>query len=170
MRATSGIRLSRQRTNLPTPIRRTRIWCRADVVAEDLFAQDQFDLAIAVGQAVVGKQPPVSRLARTAWTVSHSRFDLGFAEAERRTISCHLYAADDRKRAGDQGSHRVVDLRAGRMARNAGDLETAVTHLPRLGQAVPDSDIRARPSTTLRCLINLQAWAARELERSGQLS
>ena len=28
-------------------------------VAEDLFQQDEFDLAIAVGQMVVAKQPPV---------------------------------------------------------------------------------------------------------------
>jgi cellulose synthase operon protein C len=54
-------------------------------IAEDLFRQKEFDRAIAVSQAIVGKKPPVrDDLARTAWTViGHSQFDLGrFAEAE----------------------------------------------------------------------------------------
>jgi hypothetical protein len=48
-------------------------------VAEDLFRQGQFDLAIAVGQAVVTKVPPVdASQSRTAWTViAHSQFDIG---------------------------------------------------------------------------------------------
>jgi TolA-binding protein len=54
-------------------------------VSEDLFRQNQFDLAIVVAQTVVAKQPPVKRpLARTAWTViAHSQFELdNFVEAE----------------------------------------------------------------------------------------
>ena len=77
-------------------------------VAEDLFAQNQFDLAIAVGQTVVGKQPAVEpALARTAWTViAHSQFDLAqFAEAEQSYYQLRAYTpADDAGRtAGDQG-------------------------------------------------------------------
>ncbi|MDH3587419.1 MAG: tetratricopeptide repeat protein, partial [Gammaproteobacteria bacterium] len=68
-------------------------------VAEDLFAQNQFDLAIAVGQTVIAKQPPVEpQLARTAWTVvAHSHFDLGnFADAETAYYSLRgLTPVDD---------------------------------------------------------------------------
>ena len=47
-------------------------------VAEDLFLQGQYDLAIAVGKTVVTKQPPAKpENARTAWTViAYSHFDL----------------------------------------------------------------------------------------------
>ena len=44
-------------------------------------------------------------------------------------------------------------------ARDAGDLETAVTHFTRLGQAVPDSAIRATAEyDAAAALINLEAW------------
>ena len=52
-----------------------------------LTAEQIDDLAIAVGQAVVAKQPPVDNtLSRTAWTViAHSQFDLNnFAMASAR--------------------------------------------------------------------------------------
>ena len=47
----------------------------------------------------------------------------------------------------------------GESARDAGDLETAVSHFTRLGQVVPDSDIRATAEyDAAAALINLQAW------------
>ena len=47
----------------------------------------------------------------------------------------------------------------GEQARDSGDLETAVTHFTRLGQVVPDSDIRATAEyDAAAALINLQAW------------
>ena len=133
-------------------------------VAEDLFAQDQFDLAIAVGQAVVGKQPPVKpELARTAWTViAHSQFDLlRFAEAERAYYQLRTFTPADDVEAGQEIKDRIASsiYRQGEMARNAGDLESAVTHFTRLGQAVPDSDIRVTAEyDAAAALINLQAW------------
>ena len=69
-------------------------------VAEDLFAQNQFDLAISVGQLVIAKQPPVEpELARTAWTVvAHSQFDTNqFAAAESSYYK--LAATDARRRS-----------------------------------------------------------------------
>ena len=133
-------------------------------VAEDLFAQNQFDLAIAVGQAVVAKQPPVeTRLARTAWTVvAHSHFDLGnFTEAERAYYSLRDFTPADDVAAGQEIKDRIASsiYKQGEMARDAGDLEAAVTHFTRLGQAVPDSDIRATAEyDAAAALINLQAW------------
>ena len=47
----------------------------------------------------------------------------------------------------------------GEQARDDGDLESAVVHFRRLGQAVPDSDIRATAEyDAAAALINLQAW------------
>jgi outer membrane protein assembly factor BamD (BamD/ComL family) len=47
----------------------------------------------------------------------------------------------------------------GEQARDAGNLDTAVTHFRRLGQAVPDSSIRATAEyDAAAALINLEAW------------
>jgi len=133
-------------------------------VAEDLFARNEFDLAIAVGQAVVAKQPPVkTSLARTAWTViAHSQFDLNnFAFAEDAYYQLRSYTPVDDEEAGQEIKDRIASsiYKQGEQARDAGDLETAVTHFRRLGQAVPDSDIRVTAEyDAAAALINLAAW------------
>ena len=133
-------------------------------VAEELFGQNQFDLAVAVGQAVVAKQPPVKpELARTAWTViAHSQFDLGnFDEAESAYYSLRSFTPADDTEANADIEERVASsiYKQGEQARDLGDLETAVTHFRRLGQAVPDSPIRATAEyDAAAALINLQAW------------
>jgi len=133
-------------------------------VAEDLFAQREFELAIAVAQAVVGKQPPVeSALARTAWTViAHSQFDLtNFAMAEDAYYRLRTFTPVDDLVAAQQIKDRIASsiYKQGEQARDAGDLETAVTHFRRLGQAVPDSDIRITAEyDAAAALINLAAW------------
>jgi len=133
-------------------------------VAEDLFAQNQFDLAIAVSQIVVDKQPPVKpELARTAWTViAHSQFDLeNFAVAEDSYYRLRSFTPADDVVAGQEIKDRIASsiYKQGEQARDAGDLETAVTHFRRLGQVVPDSDIRSTAEyDAAAALINLAAW------------
>lgn len=133
-------------------------------VAEDLFAQNQFDLAIAVSQAVIGKQPPVEApLQRTAWTVvAHSQFDLGnFADAEQAYYSLRTVTPTDDALATQEIKDRIASsiYKQGETARDAGDLETAVTHFTRLGQAVPDSNIRATAEyDAAAALITMAAW------------
>lgn len=133
-------------------------------VAEDLFRQNRFDLAIAVGQSVVGKQPPVRpELARTAWTViAHSQFDLAnYSDAEEAYYSLRNFTPADDAAGNQEIKGRIASTiyKQGEMARDAGDLETAVTHFRRLGQAVPDSAIRATAEyDAAAALINLQAW------------
>ncbi|HSN51162.1 MAG TPA: tetratricopeptide repeat protein, partial [Woeseiaceae bacterium] len=133
-------------------------------VAEDLFAQNQFDLAIAVGQTVIAKQPPVEPpLARTAWTVvAHSQFDLGnYAAAETAYYSLRSVMPADDAEATNEVKERIASsiYKQGEQARDAGDLETAVAHFTRLGQAVPDSNIRATAEyDAAAALINMAAW------------
>ncbi len=133
-------------------------------VAEDLFKQNQFDLAIAVGQAVVAKQPPVdAKLLRTAWTViAHSQFDLNnFVAAESAYYNLRNFTPADDQVASQEIKDRIASsiYKQGEQARDSGDLETAVTHFTRLGQVVPDSDIRATAEyDAAAALINLQAW------------
>jgi TolA-binding protein len=134
------------------------------IVAEDLFAQNQFDLAIAVSQIIVAKQPPVKpELARTAWIViAHSQFDLeNFAAAEDSYYQLRTFTPADDAVASQEIKDRIASsiYKQGEQARDAGDLETAVTHFRRLGQAVPDSSIRATAEyDAAAALINLAAW------------
>jgi len=133
-------------------------------VAEDLFAQNQYDLAITVGQAVVNKQPPVEpSLARTAWTViAHSQFDLdNYAESEQAYYRLRAFTPANDVAANQEIKDRIASsiYKQGEFARDMGFLEEAVTHFSRLGQVVPDSDIRATADyDAAAALINLQAW------------
>jgi TolA-binding protein len=133
-------------------------------VAEDLFAQNQFDLAIAVGKLVVDKQPPVKpELARTAWTViAHSQFDLyNFEAAEQSYYKLRTVTPADDDAANDEIKERIASsiYKQGEMARDMGMLEEAVTHFTRLGQAVPDSGFRMTAEyDAAAALINLKAW------------
>ena len=133
-------------------------------VAEDLFEQSQFDLAVAVGQLVVNKQPPVEpSLARTAWTViAHSQFDLlNFAEAEQAYYRLQPLTPAGDVEAQQSLKDRIASsiYRQGEIARDAGDLESAVAHFRRVGQAVPDSDIRATAEyDAAAALITMQSW------------
>ncbi|MFQ6005414.1 MAG: tol-pal system YbgF family protein [Woeseia sp.] len=133
-------------------------------VAEDLFEQNKFDQAIAVGQAVVGKQPPVKgELARTAWTViAHSHFDLdNFVEAEAAYYRLQPFTPADDSEAIREINERIASsiYRQAEQARDAGDLESAVAHFQRVGEVVPDSEIRPTAEyDAAAALVNLQAW------------
>jgi len=86
-------------------------------------------------------------LARTAWTViAHSQFDLNnFAQAEQSYYNLRPFTPADDVKAQQDIKDRIASsiYKQGERARDEGDLESAVTHFRRLGQAVPDSDIRA---------------------------
>ena len=133
-------------------------------VSEDLFRQNQYDLAIAVGQTVVAKRPPVKRpLARTAWTViAHSQFELNnFVEAEAAYYRLQPYTPAEDDQAHGEIQDRIASsiYKQAEQARDAGDLETAVVHFQRVGQVVPDSGIRATAEyDAAAALINLAAW------------
>ncbi len=133
-------------------------------VAEDLFDQGQFDLAIAVGQLVVDK-PNVqdASLKRTAWTViAHSQFDtLQFEAAEQSYYSLkNVTPVDDTEAVADINERIASSIyRQGEIARDTGNLELAVANFSRLGQVVPDSKFRATAEyDAAAALINLEAW------------
>ncbi|MFT5500997.1 MAG: TolA-binding protein [Woeseiaceae bacterium] len=133
-------------------------------VAEDLFAQEEFDLAVAVGESVVTKEPAVSQpLARTAWTViAHSQFDLNnYAKAEQAYYQLRPLTPVDDVVAQQEIDDRIASsiYKQGEQARDAGNLEVAVAHFQRLGDAVPDSDIRATAEyDAAAALINMEDW------------
>ena len=133
-------------------------------VAEDLFAQGQFDLATAVGQTIVAKEPPVeASLQRTAWTViAHSQFDLqNYAESEAAYYRLRTFTPANDLEAQQEIEDRIASsiYKQGETARDVGDLDTAVGHFTRLGQVVPNSAIRATAEyDAAAALIQMQAW------------
>jgi TolA-binding protein len=133
-------------------------------VAEDLFRQGQFDLAIGVALAVIEKEPPVRpELQRTSWTVvAHSQFDLeNYAAAEQAYYQLRKVTPPDDVAADQEIDERIASsiYKQGELARDAGDLEAAVAHFTRLGTAVPDSNIRETAEyDAAAALISLEAW------------
>ncbi len=133
-------------------------------VAEDFFAQDEFDRAIEGAQAVVAKQPPVEAgLVRTAWIViAHSAFELGnFAIAEDAYYQSRAITEPDDLQAPLNIDERIASsiYRQGEQARDAGDLEIAVTHFRRVKRAIPNSNIaEIAEYDASAILINLLAW------------
>lgn len=133
-------------------------------VAEDLFEQNEFDRAIDIGQMVVTRVPQVKApLARTSWTViAHSHFDLEhFDEAEEAYYKLRTYTPGQDQDAKQEINRRIASsiYKQGELSRENGDLEAAVVHFIRLGQAVPDSDIRETAEyDAAAALINLEAW------------
>jgi TolA-binding protein len=133
-------------------------------IAEDLFRRKQFDLAIAVGHAVVAKKPPVGdELARTAWTViSHAEFDRGnYGEAEAAYYRLRPLTPDDDPEAIRNVKERIASsiYKQGEHAREKGEASAAVEHFMRVGRAVPDSAIRATAEyDAAAALIGLEQW------------
>lgn len=133
-------------------------------VGEDLFGQNQFDLAIAVSRKVVERVPPVDeKLSRTAWTViAHSQFDLAnYADAETAYYALRPLTPGHDVEARRNVEDRIASsiYKQGEIARDAGDLEQAVVHFMRLGQVVPDSEFRMTAEyDAAAALINLGAW------------
>jgi TolA-binding protein len=129
-----------------------------------LFRQKEYDLAIVVGRAVIEKTSRVEdSLARTAWTViAHSQFDLGnYLEAEAAYIRLRPLTPREDLQAAENIDQRIASsiYKQGEMARESGDLEAAVHHFMRVGQAVPGSSIRATAEyDAAAALINLEAW------------
>ncbi|MEO1203552.1 MAG: tetratricopeptide repeat protein, partial [Pseudomonadota bacterium] len=142
-------------------------------VAEDLFEQGQFDLAIGVASIVVQRQPPPERaLLDTSWTViAHSHFDLGqYAEAEAAYVALRDYAdAADAERQVEIRERIASSIyKQGEQARAAGDLGGAVTSFSRVAQVVPDSPVReVAEYDAAAALIEMGQWgrAAQVLER-----
>jgi TolA-binding protein len=115
--------------------------------AEKLYALGEFARARDVGRALVARTPPAKpALQRTAWTVvAHSNFDLAdFASAETAYTSLiGLVPAADPQHGEIVERIASSIYKQGEQARTAGQLDAAVNHFLRVGQAAPTSPIRA---------------------------
>ena len=133
-------------------------------VADDLFHDRRYERAVEVSRMAVYRKPPLEPPhARTAWTVmAHSLFDLErYAEAEAAYHELRGHTPRDENEARAEIGERIAAsiYRQGELARDAGELEAAVTHFMRVGQAVPDSPVRETAEyDAAAALMNLGAW------------
>lgn len=133
-------------------------------VAEDLFRDGRFEEAIAVAASAAGRTPPIDdALARTAWrVVAHAEFDLGrYAKAEAAYHRLRPLTPAGEHDALEDINERIASAiyKQGELARNEGELDAAVRHFLRLGEAVPDSAIRETAEyDAAAVLVNLEAW------------
>ena len=115
--------------------------------AEKLFALGEFGRARDVGRQVVARVPPVEpALQRTAWTVvAHSEFDLqDFAAAETAYVQLAAFVPVGDPERGEITERIASSIyKQGEQARAAGQLDVAVDHFLRVGQAAPSSQVRA---------------------------
>ncbi|MEM7208979.1 MAG: tetratricopeptide repeat protein [Pseudomonadota bacterium] len=115
--------------------------------ANELYALVELEQTIEVATQVVELNPPAeSTLRFSAWSViAHSEFELSnFARAESAYSQVLRFLADnDERRAGVTELLAVSIYRQGEEARAIGQTDTAVGHFMRVGEAVPDSPIRA---------------------------
>jgi TolA-binding protein/uncharacterized protein YlxP (DUF503 family) len=142
--------------------------------AERLFQRDNFPAARDAGLKLIERYPEADRkLRRSAWiVVAHSRFDLeAYAEAERAYESALALTRPEGETAelhGELTERLAASIyQQGEQAKANEELEVAVGHFLRVGNAAPDSPIRETAEyDAATALIRLEAWdrAARVLE------
>jgi tetratricopeptide (TPR) repeat protein len=139
--------------------------------ADTLYTLHDNAHARSVAEQVLALQPPAPPAQRqVAWTVvAHTSFEAGqFERAEKayREVLA-LAPANDPKR-GELGERLAASIyKQGEAARSAGDMRAAATNFARVGEASPQSSVRANAQyDAAASLIALKDWdaAARTLE------
>ncbi|MCC5793167.1 MAG: tetratricopeptide repeat protein [Chromatiales bacterium] len=114
-------------------------------VAEERFGAGELDRAIEIAGLVVTHQPPATpELERVGWTViAHAQFDLGrYAQAEQAYLRLRTLPLADAQRNEVDTRIAATIFRQAEQAREAGEVDRAVTNFLRLGEAVPASELR----------------------------
>ncbi|MEO1581611.1 MAG: tetratricopeptide repeat protein [Pseudomonadota bacterium] len=133
--------------------------------AEDFFSQGRFEQAIDVADDVTAMLvEPKPELTLAAWTVvAHSNFDLArFSDAEQAYYQLQARLPLDDQTRQEEVRERIAAsiYKQGELARDSGDLETAVGHFLRVAQAVPNSPVRETAEyDAAAALISMGQWA-----------
>lgn len=131
-----------------------------------LFQRNDLAAARDTGLKLLERYPEAdAELRRSSWiVVAHSRFDLGaYAESEaayRQSLALTRPESDDAELHGQLTERLAASIyKQGEVARQAGDLPTAVEHFLRIGRAVPASPIRETAEfDAAAALIRLESW------------
>ena len=115
--------------------------------SEDLFSQKDYMRAIEASTLLVEKFPDAElNLRKSAWTVkAHSTFEISdYASSELAYQQAIILTTGDnseRKKLEDKLAASIY--KQGEASKLAGDYEQAIKHFLRVGEVVPDTEIRA---------------------------
>ncbi|MBR9813527.1 tetratricopeptide repeat protein [bacterium] len=131
--------------------------------AEDMYALEQLDAAVQLSERVTQRDGVAPELLRANWQIiGLSRFDQEqFAQAETAfSNSLQLTPAEDAQARFDVGEQLASSIyKQAEAAREAGNLEQAVTDFLRVGSTVPNGSIRPTAEfDAAAALISLEAW------------
>ena len=139
--------------------------------AEDLFSQHNFARAITASNLMIEKFPDSDpKLRKSAWTVkAHSSFEIKeYADAEQAYQQAILLLGKDRKKLKKLEEKLAASIyKQGEASQLAGETNTAVKHFLRVGEVVPNSEIRSTAQyDAATLLLNSEQWtqAAEVLE------
>ena len=134
------------------------------VTAEELYARKDYARATKASDIIINDHANADKkLVLSAWTVkANSAFDTSqFGSSEKAYIE-----ALNRVEANEELRNPLKDRLAasvykqGEASKNAGDLEAAVSHYLRVGQVVPDAEIRATAQyDATAALLELEDWS-----------
>ncbi len=133
------------------------------VSAEELYARKDYARASEASNIVITKYPNADKkLQLSAWTVTaHSAFDTGeYATSEKAYVQA-LARAQAKDELRDPLKQRLAAsvYKQGEASKKAGDTEAAVQHYLRVGQVVPDAEIRATAQyDASAALLELEDW------------
>ena len=132
--------------------------------ADDLYDMQQYERALAAGQAVLGRYPDGALpLRRSAWiVVAHSSFDLLDYEAAELayTSVLGLTSVEDESRQDFVDNLAAAIYKQGELANLAEDYRAAAGHFLRIRESAPSSGIRAAAEYDAgAALIRLEDWS-----------
>jgi TolA-binding protein len=131
--------------------------------AEDLYAMQDFEKALAAGRKLLGRYPAADiKITCTAWLINaHSSYELQvFNEAEVAYLKVlELLPKDDKTRQSLIDNLAASIYKQGEQANAAEDYRAAADHFLRIGRMAPTSKIRANAEYDgATALIKLQDW------------
>ena len=115
--------------------------------AEDLYSQKDFPRAIEASTLLVEKFPTAKvSLRKSAWTVkAHATFEIAdYTSAEQayqHAIILTTVDKDERKKLEDKLAASIY--KQGEASKYAGNYDEAIQHFLRVGEVVPDTEIRS---------------------------
>ena len=133
------------------------------VTAEELYARKDYARATKASDIIIGDHSNADKkLVLSAWTVkANSAFDTGQYGASEKAYIEALGKVDANEELRDPLKDRLAAsvYKQGEASKKAGDLDAAVSHYLRVGQVVPDAEIRATAQyDASAALLELEDW------------
>ena len=134
------------------------------VTAEELYARKDYARATKASDIIINDHANADKkLVLSAWTVkANSAFDTEQFGVSEKAYTQALSRVDANEELRDPLKDRLAAsvYKQGEASKKAGDLDAAVSHYLRVGQVVPDAEIRATAQyDATAALLELEDWS-----------